>query len=354
MRRIRRRWTRRHVADARGQVDETQATSSRSTPWTVADEHVQRGQVGHRQAGPDRSELLGRTDAARSTSSSSSTTTPRPSYAGDIAGLAATSPQRHRPELTGTSPAEQAYAAYTGEHRQPVPRRRRRQRSRRVGGRRACTHGVRRRRRAACRPTRSSTLLALPERRRRAGRRPATSRRPTRARLHRRPDDLEPGGRSGPGRQGRDLRRPRHRHLAGAPIVRRQPGPRRRRPPHASGDPRPCVFGDNPLTRRPTSFECNHKLIGGQPFLDTYNLLDRRRAVPGLGARQRRARHPHHEHRGRRHRQQRPIFGIDRGPISGVAPGAWVHGVQGVRRRRAASTSTRPQPSSRRSSTAPT
>ena len=42
-------------------------------------------------------------------------------------------------------------------------------------------------------------------------------------------------------------------------------------PAKADGTPRACVFGDDPLTPADDPFACNNKLIGGQPFLDTYN-----------------------------------------------------------------------------------
>ena len=45
-------------------------------------------------------------------------------------------------------------------------------------------------------------------------------------------------------------------------------------PPAApSGVARECNFGDNPLTPAADAFACNSKLIGGAPFLDTYNAL---------------------------------------------------------------------------------
>jgi subtilisin family serine protease len=41
-------------------------------------------------------------------------------------------------------------------------------------------------------------------------------------------------------------------------------------PPKATGPPRVCIFGDNPLTPANDPFVCQNKLIGGHPFLDTY------------------------------------------------------------------------------------
>ena len=41
-------------------------------------------------------------------------------------------------------------------------------------------------------------------------------------------------------------------------------------PAKADGTARACDFGDNPLTPGDDPFVCNNKLIGGEPFLDTY------------------------------------------------------------------------------------
>jgi hypothetical protein len=97
------------------------------------------------------------------------------------------------------------------------------------------------------------------------------------------------------------------------------------RPPVApSGKPRACKYGDNPLTPATDVFRCNHKVIGGQPFLVTYNATQPREnysdsARDGEG-------HGTHTTSTAAGNivQAAPIFGIDRGPISGVAPGAWV------------------------------
>ncbi len=90
------------------------------------------------------------------------------------------------------------------------------------------------------------------------------------------------------------------------------------------GTPRACEFGDNPLTLEDDPFVCNHKLIGGQNFLDTYN------AVVGgeVYAKTARDSGGHGTHTASTAAggivASAPIFGVDRGPISGVAPGAWV------------------------------
>jgi hypothetical protein len=95
-------------------------------------------------------------------------------------------------------------------------------------------------------------------------------------------------------------------------------------PPAPSGQPRPCVFGDNPLTPATDVFQCNHKVIGGAPFIDTYNAVngdqvyaDSARDSGGHGT------HTTTTAAGNRV-QHAPIFGVDQGPVSGVAPGAWV------------------------------
>lgn len=96
-------------------------------------------------------------------------------------------------------------------------------------------------------------------------------------------------------------------------------------PPAApSGKDRPCVFGDNPLTPAVDVFQCNHKLIGGKPFLDTYNAQHSGEVYPDSA----RDGDGHGTHTtttaAGNPLGSAPIFGIDRGPISGVAPGAWV------------------------------
>ena len=96
-------------------------------------------------------------------------------------------------------------------------------------------------------------------------------------------------------------------------------------PPVApSGKPRACNFGDNPLTPATDVFECNHKVIGGQPFLATYNANHSGETFPTSA----RDSDGHGTHTTSTAAgdvvTSAPIFGIDRGPISGVAPGAWV------------------------------
>jgi Subtilase family/Fibronectin type-III domain/PA domain len=95
-------------------------------------------------------------------------------------------------------------------------------------------------------------------------------------------------------------------------------------PPAPSGKPRACNFGDNPLTPAIDVFRCNHKVIGGQPFLATYNANN-----PGeTYATSSRDSDGHGTHTTSTAAgdvvMRAPIFGIDRGPVSGVAPGAWI------------------------------
>ncbi|MGV1009022.1 MAG: S8 family serine peptidase [Dermatophilaceae bacterium] len=96
-------------------------------------------------------------------------------------------------------------------------------------------------------------------------------------------------------------------------------------PPAApSGESRACVFGDNPLTSTADVFACNRKLVGGKPFLDTYNAQVGGEVYPDTA----RDSNGHGTHTTTTAAgnavSAAPILGIDRGPISGVAPGAWV------------------------------
>ncbi|MEV0284515.1 S8 family serine peptidase [Kribbella sp. NPDC050820] len=95
-------------------------------------------------------------------------------------------------------------------------------------------------------------------------------------------------------------------------------------PPKADGTPRTCDFGDNPLTPAADPFVCNRKLIGGQPFLDTYNAViggdvypDSARDSNGHGT------HTATTSAGGPVANANPL-GIDRGPIAGIAPAAAV------------------------------
>ncbi|MFC9689348.1 S8 family serine peptidase [Kribbella sp. NPDC056951] len=95
-------------------------------------------------------------------------------------------------------------------------------------------------------------------------------------------------------------------------------------PPTADGTPRVCNFGDNPLTPASDPFVCNRKLIGGRPFLDTYNAVIGGDVYPtsardsnGHGT------HTSTTSAGGPVADANPL-GISRGPIRGIAPAAAV------------------------------
>ena len=97
-------------------------------------------------------------------------------------------------------------------------------------------------------------------------------------------------------------------------------------PPKADGTPRTCDFGDNPLTPAADEFDCNNKLISGQPFLDTYGEVigfdeepypDSARDSNGHGT------HTSTTAAGGPVAHANPL-GVDRGRIHGIAPGAHV------------------------------
>ncbi|MER7004479.1 S8 family serine peptidase [Dactylosporangium sp. NPDC000555] len=95
-------------------------------------------------------------------------------------------------------------------------------------------------------------------------------------------------------------------------------------PAKADGTPRACDFGDNPLTPANDPFVCNHKVIGGKGFLDTYNTLQ---PVERYGYTARDS-DGHGTHTASTAAgapvSSAKIFNIERGPINGIAPGAWV------------------------------
>lgn len=98
-----------------------------------------------------------------------------------------------------------------------------------------------------------------------------------------------------------------------------------RAPPRkADGTARTCDFGDNPLTDTVVDvFRCNNKLIGGAAFLDSYNaavgdeVYESARDSDGHGT------HTASTAAGNA-LGSAPVLGVDRGPLNGVAPGAWV------------------------------
>jgi subtilisin family serine protease len=93
-------------------------------------------------------------------------------------------------------------------------------------------------------------------------------------------------------------------------------------PPTADGHPRACNFGTNPLTH--AVFECNDKLIEGQVFLDTYNSGFHDELYPTT-ARDSNGHGTHTTSTAGGNPVAHPqLFGIDRGPIQGIAPGAYL------------------------------
>ncbi|MFF1823399.1 S8 family serine peptidase [Kribbella sp. NPDC058245] len=93
-------------------------------------------------------------------------------------------------------------------------------------------------------------------------------------------------------------------------------------PATADGTPRVCNFGDNPLTPASDPFVCNRKLIGGRPFLDTYNAVIGGDTYPNSA----RDSNGHGTHTsttsaGGPVAHANPL-GIDRGAIRGIAPAA--------------------------------
>ena len=98
----------------------------------------------------------------------------------------------------------------------------------------------------------------------------------------------------------------------------------------------------SPVRSNDAAFACNHKLVGAYAFTDTYTTVfgaAARRVLPRhagfgsvavFGAGRRRARNPHAHDGRRRLRRQRADVGIDRGPTSGMAPGAHVIALPGV------------------------
>jgi subtilisin family serine protease len=85
-----------------------------------------------------------------------------------------------------------------------------------------------------------------------------------------------------------------------------------------------CDFGDNPLTPAVDVFACNNKLIGGQPFLDTYNAVIGGEVFPDSA----RDSNGHGTHTSSTTAgnivNSAPVLGVDHGPIHGLAPGAYV------------------------------
>ena len=95
--------------------------------------------------------------------------------------------------------------------------------------------------------------------------------------------------------------------------------------PAPPGPARECDYGDNPLTPENDPFVCNNKLIGGHAFLDSYLSNPDRPPEPFTTARDSNGHGTHTSSTSAGNMlESAPIFGIERGPIHGIAPGAYV------------------------------
>ncbi|NUR47927.1 MAG: S8 family serine peptidase, partial [Hamadaea sp.] len=92
-------------------------------------------------------------------------------------------------------------------------------------------------------------------------------------------------------------------------------------PPREDGKARVCDFGVNPLTG--VKFRCNHKLIGGRPFLDAYLKMHDKEKYRTARDSDGHGTHTASTSAGNVLSSAK-VFGVDRGPLRGVAPGAWV------------------------------
>ena len=96
-------------------------------------------------------------------------------------------------------------------------------------------------------------------------------------------------------------------------------------PAKADGTARTCNFGDNPLTPASDPFVCNNKLIGGQPFLDGYLSNPANPPEPYTTARDSNGHGTHTASTSAGNSlRSASVFGVERGPLNGIAPGAWV------------------------------
>jgi hypothetical protein len=94
-------------------------------------------------------------------------------------------------------------------------------------------------------------------------------------------------------------------------------------PPRPDGTARECDFGDNPLTPETDVFQCNHKLIGGATFLDTF--IATNGPVKYTSARDSEGHGTHTASTAAGNvLPSAEVFGVDRGPLRGIAPGAWI------------------------------
>ncbi len=95
--------------------------------------------------------------------------------------------------------------------------------------------------------------------------------------------------------------------------------------PPPGGPNRACNFGDNPLTPATDVFECQNKLIGGDAFLDNYFAVPRPTEKFPTSARDSNGHGTHTSSTSAGNvLENAEVFGVDRGPIQGIAPGAYV------------------------------
>ena len=94
--------------------------------------------------------------------------------------------------------------------------------------------------------------------------------------------------------------------------------------PAPPGPARECNYGDNPLTPEADVFVCQNKLIGGAAFTETYDAVEGDDPYPGTA----RDGNGHGTHTSSTSAgnilDSAMVFGVERGPINGLAPGAWV------------------------------
>jgi hypothetical protein len=94
--------------------------------------------------------------------------------------------------------------------------------------------------------------------------------------------------------------------------------------PTPPGPARECDYGDNPLTPAADVFVCNNKLIGGAAFTATYDAIHGDDPFAGTA----RDGNGHGTHTSSTSAgnivDSAPVFGVERGPIHGLAPGAYV------------------------------
>jgi subtilisin family serine protease len=99
-------------------------------------------------------------------------------------------------------------------------------------------------------------------------------------------------------------------------------------PAKGDGTPRTCDFGDNPLTPATDVFACQHKLIGGSRHMASYDAQAANGNAtpdPYLSTRDSGGHGTHTASTSAGNAlASAPVFGVDRGPLNGIAPGAWV------------------------------